>query len=313
MKHLACNSTTDNVSKLQVSRETEVMDRFVVKKSTNPLGLGLDADGKPTKQQYECQQTKGKTLEMEKRETNLETGNHTQIASRKRALLSVDEESSDSNLPKKSRQIPAIKKKIDGENLDCDYTRLYSRKEADALLKRCEESLEYFTGDLTRIKVYGKWHDIPRKQVSHGDTGVTFKYSGLTVPAKPWTPLLLEIRDRIEEVTGHKFNFVLINRYADGNNYMGEHRDDEKDLVATSPIASLSLGQHRDFVFRHCEARGAQAKRKIAPVKLELEHGSLLVMNYPTNIYWYHSLPVRKKALNVRVNMTFRDIVTTKK
>lgn len=94
---------------------------------------------------------------------------------------------------------------------------------------------------------------------------------------------------------------------------MGEHRDDEKDLVASSPIASLSLGQHRDFIFRHCEARGTQAKRKVPPVKLELEHGSLLMMNYPTNVYWYHSLPVRKKALNIRVNMTFRDIVIVKK
>ncbi|XP_030847398.1 DNA oxidative demethylase ALKBH2 [Strongylocentrotus purpuratus] len=205
------------------------------------------------------------------------------------------------------------KKKIHGENLDCDYMRLYPKKQADDLFQRCEESLEYFMGDLARIKVYGKWHDIPRKQVAHGDTGLTYKYSGVTVPAKPWTPALLEIRDRIQEVTGYKFNFVLINRYADGNNYMGEHRDDEKDLVASSPIASLSLGQHRDFIFRHCEARGAQAKRKVPPVKLELEHGSLLMMNYPTNVYWYHSLPVRKKALNIRVNMTFRDIVIVKK
>ncbi|XP_071501292.1 DNA oxidative demethylase ALKBH2-like [Diadema antillarum] len=200
------------------------------------------------------------------------------------------------------------KRKISGENLNCDYMKVYLRNEADDLLQQCEESLAYFTGDLARIQVYGKWHDIRRKQVAHGDSGVTYKYSGVTVPAKPWTPLLSTIRDRIQEVTGHKFNFVLINRYADGSDYMGEHRDDEKDLVATSPIASLSLGQHRDFVFRHCEARGSHAKRNIAPVKLELEHGSLLVMNYPTNVYWYHSLPVRKRALHVRINMTFRDI-----
>ncbi|XP_072164440.1 LOW QUALITY PROTEIN: DNA oxidative demethylase ALKBH2-like [Diadema setosum] len=202
------------------------------------------------------------------------------------------------------------KRKILGENLNCDYMKVYEvvRNEADDLLKQCEDRLDYFTGDLARIQVYGKWHDIRRKQVAHGDSGVTYKYSGVTVPAKPWTPLLSTIRDRIQEVTGHTFNFVLINRYANGSDYMGEHRDDEKDLVATSPIASLSLGQHRDFVFRHCEARGSHAKRNIAPVKLELEHGSLLVMNYPTNVYWYHSLPVRKRALHVRINMTFRDI-----
>ncbi|XP_054749383.2 DNA oxidative demethylase ALKBH2-like [Lytechinus pictus] len=227
--------------------------------------------------------------------------------------LRIDSKTESSEIDLRMLQHIPQKKKISRENLDCDYLHLYSKKEADILFQRCEESLDYFTGDLARIKVYGKWHDIPRKQVAHGDAGVTYKYSGVTVPAKPWIPLLLEIRDRIQEVTGFKFNFVLINRYADGNNYMGEHRDDEKDLVSTSPIASLSLGQNRDFIFRHCEARGSQAKRKIPPVKVELEHGSLLMMNYPTNVYWYHSLPVRKKALNTRVNMTFRDIVTVKK
>ena len=90
---------------------------------------------------------------------------------------------------------------------------------------------------------------------------------------------------------------------------MGEHRDDEKDLVLKSPIASLSLGQHRDFVFKHRDARGAIATRKIPTITKELEHGSLLMMRYPTNQYWYHSLPKRKKAPGVRINMTFRDFV----
>ena len=50
-------------------------------------------------------------------------------------------------------------------------------------------------------------------QVAHGDANLTYKYSGVTVPAKPWTSSLNKIRNRIEEVTGHRFNFVLINRW----------------------------------------------------------------------------------------------------
>ena len=49
-------------------------------------------------------------------------------------------------------------------------------------------------------------------QVAHGDSGLTYKYSGTTVPALPWTPLLTGIRERVQEVTGVTFNFVLINR-----------------------------------------------------------------------------------------------------
>ena len=47
--------------------------------------------------------------------------------------------------------------------------------------------------------------------------------------------------------------FVYFQRYKDGNDCIGEHRDDEKDLVEDSPIASLSLGQTRDFIFKHAQ------------------------------------------------------------
>lgn len=103
------------------------------------------------------------------------------------------------------------------------------------------------------------------------------------------------------------------NRYKDGQDHMGEHRDDEKELDPLCPIASVSLGAARDFIFRHRDARGKQSCRQIEPVKLELAHGSLLLMNPPTNTFWYHSLPVRKKVLLPRINLTFRRITATNK
>ena len=102
-------------------------------------------------------------------------------------------------------------------------------------------------------------------------------------------------------------------RYKDGQDHMGEHRDDEKELDPLCPIASVSLGAARDFIFRHRDARGKQSSRQIEPVKLELTHGSLLLMNPPTNTFWYHSLPVRKRVLLPRINLTFRRIVLDSK
>lgn len=93
---------------------------------------------------------------------------------------------------------------------------------------------------------------------------------------------------------------------------MGEHRDDEKDLVPEAPIASLSFGEERQFIFKHKDSRGKNAKRNIPPLKMDLESGSLLLMEYPTNKFWYHSLPVRKNASNVRINLTFRKMVSQK-
>ncbi|CAE1260621.1 ALKBH2 [Acanthosepion pharaonis] len=143
----------------------------------------------------------------------------------------------------KNSLIPLVWKKLEAEDLDCDYTLLYTKAEADALLSECEQTISYNTGQLARVQVFGKWHDIPRKQVAHGDPNLSYTFSGNTVPARPWKPLLNKIRERITEVTGYTFNFVLINRYKDGRDHMGEHKDDEKELVKRSPIASLSLAK----------------------------------------------------------------------
>lgn len=204
-------------------------------------------------------------------------------------------------------------RKITSENLDLSYTILFPKRTADMIFERLENEVEYFSGDLLKVQVFGKWHQIPRKQVSYGDSGLTYSFSGTCVPAVPWTPLMHELKETIKKVTGIDFNFVLVNRYKDGEDHMGEHRDDEKELVSGAPIASLSFGQTRDFIFRHKDARGSKATRKIDRVKLELEHGSLLMMNPPTNNFWYHSLPVRKSARNVRINLTFRKMLLVRK
>lgn len=159
------------------------------------------------------------------------------------------------------------------------------------------------------MKIFGSWHAIPRKQAAYGDEGLSYTFSGVTVHPKTWTPVLTEIKERVEFEVGRKFNFVLVNRYKNGQQHIGEHRDDEKDLLPDSPIASVSFGQEREFVFRHEDLHFRRKRAdQIPPVKLMLKHGSLLVMNSPTNKFWYHSLPVRKTATKPRINLTFRQM-----
>ncbi|XP_038146000.1 DNA oxidative demethylase ALKBH2 [Cyprinodon tularosa] len=199
--------------------------------------------------------------------------------------------------------------KLEAEGLDCDYALLFTKEEADKLFRQLEEEVVYSTGEESKVQIFGQVYDIPRKQATYGNAGLTYTYSGVKRLACPWTPTLEYIRNAVTDATGQSFNFVLINRYKDGRDHMGEHRDDEKELDPSCPIASVSLGAARDFIFRHRDARGKQSSRQIDPVKLELAHGSLLLMNPPTNTYWYHSLPVRKKVLSPRINLTFRRIL----
>lgn len=197
-------------------------------------------------------------------------------------------------------------KMITAENLNLAYSIMFTNNQAHKIFSYLEKDVVYENN--SKVQVFGKWHNVPRKQASYGDKGLRYTFSGRTVSAKPWTPFLRELRDMLATKIGTHFNFVLINRYQDGNDHMGEHKDDESELVSRSPIASLSFGEARDFVFRHQDCRGSKGTKKIDPVKLNLKSGSILLMNYPTNSYWYHSLPVRKRSLAPRINLTFRQM-----
>ena len=194
-----------------------------------------------------------------------------------------------------------------GLNVDY-YPNFFKKQDADAIFRQLESELHpYLESSKSQVKIMGKIHPIPRKQAAFGDEGLTYSFSGITVAANTWTSSLLQIKESVEGVLGESFNFVLVNRYKDGLDHIGEHRDDETDLHPGVSIASLSFGQHRDFIFKHKDSRGRNAPRKDIPqVKLCLRHGSLLVMKHPTNSEWYHSLPVRRSAPSPRINLTFR-------
>ncbi|MGX5914591.1 alpha-ketoglutarate-dependent dioxygenase AlkB family protein [Aliidiomarina sp. Khilg15.8] len=150
-----------------------------------------------------------------------------------------------------------------------------------------------------QIQVFGRWHPIPRLQAWHGEHDLAYKYSGKEMRAKPWTPTLADLKHKLE-CLGLNFNSVLGNWYRDGNDKMGWHSDNEKELGPQPVIASLSFGGVRDFVFRHRHTR--------EKISLPLEHGSLLIMAGHTQDFWQHSLPARKRVKSPRINLTFRQI-----
>ncbi|XP_053625921.1 uncharacterized protein LOC128683887 isoform X2 [Plodia interpunctella] len=162
---------------------------------------------------------------------------------------------------------------------------------------------------LDYTKVFGKSYNIPRKHVAYGDPGVTYTYSGVTIPALPWPEPVLALRELLVKLKGILYNFVLVNRYKNGRDHIGPHRDNEPELDSDYPIASISLGQERDFVLKHKDSRKSEhGKALIPPVKILLENGSVLMMNPPTNEFWYHSIPLRKNIPGPRINLTFRKM-----
>lgn len=190
-------------------------------------------------------------------------------------------------------------------NFNVDYHILFSENEANLLFMQLEKEVHYWDSPkLTHATVYGKLHKLKRQHVAYGDPGLIYTFSGIKAETQPWTPLLLSIRDAVQKACNSNFNFVLINRYKDGNASLGLHRDNEADLDPLAAIASVSLGAERDFIFTTKQKGGVIFSQ-------ELQNGSLLVMYPPTNHFYYHSLPVRKAVKNPRINLTFRAIKTS--
>ena len=153
------------------------------------------------------------------------------------------------------------------------------------------------------IRMFGRELPQPRLTAWHGDPAARYTYSGLTWEPRPWTPALLDLRQRVAAATGARFNSVLLNYYRDGRDSMGWHADDEPELGPSPVIASLSLGATRRFRLRPI---GLKAGALAQPLGLDLPNGSLLLMRGPTQHCWQHALPKTARPTGPRLNLTFR-------
>ena len=177
------------------------------------------------------------------------------------------------------------------------------------------ENIQYLSPEENRVLIYGEYKEVPRKQAVYSvPGGLSYNFSGTCLKARDESevPLLKEIRQEIEKivtqdlvatrgqlVTGGQFNFAFINYYETGQNTIGWHADDERDMVDGAMIASISFGATRDFDFR-LKTNHDMKHREV------LKDNTLCLMLFPTNKEWQHSLPKRTKCNEPRVNITFR-------
>jgi alkylated DNA repair dioxygenase AlkB len=152
------------------------------------------------------------------------------------------------------------------------------------------------------IKIFGKEVMQPRLTAWYGDIDKPYSYSGITMQPYAWSGSLKTIKQKIEAVAGVTFTSALLNLYRNGNDSMGWHRDNEKELGDQPVIGSVSFGATRTFQFR-------DYKTKKDLKSIELSHGSFLTMRGETNHYWEHSVPKTKLVLKERINITFRMII----
>lgn len=179
------------------------------------------------------------------------------------------------------------------------YEDFFTATESEQLFA---ELLAITRWEQNHLKIYGKKIAEPRLTAWYGDAGKSYTYSGITRHPLPWTPALLQIKERVEAAAQTNFNSVLLNRYRDGRDSIGWHQDKEPELGRNPVIASVSFGATRCFQLRH------KRRKDVPRVDLELTHGSLLIMRGPTQHHWQHQLPKTAQPMGQRINLTFRVI-----
>jgi alkylated DNA repair dioxygenase AlkB len=138
-----------------------------------------------------------------------------------------------------------------------------------------------------RRLMYERELDVPRLMASYR----------LADPALPAT-----VRDAAalaSEAFGVAFNAVGLNLYRDADDSVAPHNDRLGDLVEGHPIVLLSLG-----AARRMEIRAKRPPRRL--LRLELEPGSLLLMDYATQLHYDHGIPKEKAPVGPRISLAFR-------
>ena len=151
------------------------------------------------------------------------------------------------------------------------------------------------------IRIFGKTYLQPRLTALFGEQGKSYTYSGIQMLPTAFTPSLLDLKKKIEDLSGEHFTTCLLNLYRDGQDSNGWHADNEKELGDQPFIASVSLGASRTFHLKHREDRSLR-------FRMQLEHGSLLLMGGAMQEYWLHQIPKTRKSVGKRINLTFRKV-----
>lgn len=178
------------------------------------------------------------------------------------------------------------------------YPNFFDNKRATEFFDKLKNEIPWQQDNIT---VFGKTHAQPRLTSLFGNEGKPYSYSNIVMQPNAWNPILMFIKNEIEEICNENFTTVLLNYYRNGKDSNGWHADNEKELGRNPIIASVSFGAERYFHLQHNTIKGQK-------LKINLEHGSLLIMKGSTQHFWKHQIPKTTKEIGPRINLTFRII-----
>lgn len=146
-----------------------------------------------------------------------------------------------------------------------------------------------------RLTLSGRSVTLPRWQQAYGRD---YRFSGSVSRALPVPDALQPYLAWARTAIDSRLNGLLLNWYADGEDYIGPHSDDTRDLQSDSPIVTIALGAER--VFR-LHPRGGGRR-----VDLLLASGRAVILSWGTNRAFKHSVPRSRRVADRRMSITLR-------
>ena len=121
----------------------------------------------------------------------------------------------------------------------------------------------------------------------------------LDPPSSSAPAAILDASRRVIERLDVPFNSVGLNLYRDGRDSVAPHNDHLYEICEGFPIALVSLGATRRMTIR-----AKEPPRRV--INIDLEPGSLLVMDYTTQLHYTHAVPKTADPVGERISLAFR-------
>tara|TARA_R110002110_G_scaffold53349_2_gene154164 strand:+ start:98 stop:682 length:585 start_codon:yes stop_codon:yes gene_type:complete len=187
-----------------------------------------------------------------------------------------------------------------------EIKKIYDNEESDHIFKELDKiptryRLEY--------KRFGKPAVVPRGQTAYTtDDTIYYNYgniAGGSPNVSVMNDFLLKICNDVNKSLNTNFNTILLNKYKNGLDGIGLHKDNMNGWVKDTGFATIAFGNERDFHIKEDESN-------ILTTVLH-KRGEVIHFKHPLNLHFRHGIPKRKRINDCRISLTFREIFTKKK
>jgi alkylated DNA repair dioxygenase AlkB len=161
---------------------------------------------------------------------------------------------------------------------------LFTTDESERLFRALREQIPWKSD---RRRMYERDVDVPR---------LTAHYE-----ASPFPHVLEEIRRRVEPHVSVAMECIGLNYYRDQRDSVAWHNDKIEIYGETPTIALVSFGATRRMGLRTKPL--APHKRSLA---IDLEPGSLLLMQGASQRFWDHTIPKENRTMGPRISVALR-------